>query len=243
MRNLEKKVKLDKFSIKSLIKKSLKNTAINSIKKERKKSSKLKKKEKEKEKDKSKEKMKEKELLEYKLMNIKNKSINIVNNSQKLKDQKLKIIKKGNKTNKNNNVQIKEIIEEKKENQNLIITHENISIQTFDNDETNSNERSIKEEEKEKKKEKHYNSFEFVSLSENKINENLFYEDDINDDNELFANENFDDINTIIRKIDFYSVSLRNNPNDIFNTNDNNELYINYETKFDKKFDKFVKKN
>ena len=241
MRNLEKKVKLDKFSIKSLIKKSLKNTAINSIKKERKKSSKLKKKEKEK--DKSKEKMKEKELLEYKLMNIKNKSINIVNNSQKLKDQKLKIIKKGNKTNKNNNLQIKEIIEEKKENQNLIITHENISIQTFDNDETNSNERSIKEEEKEKKKEKHYNSFEFVSLSENKINENLFYEDDINDDNELFANENFDDINTIIRKIDFYSVSLRNNPNDIFNTNDNNELYINYETKFDKKFDKFVKKN
>jgi hypothetical protein len=187
--------------------------------------------------------MKEKELLEYKLMNIKNKSINIVNNSQKLKDQKLKIIKKGNKTNKNNNVQIKEIIEEKKENQNLIITHENISIQTFDNDETNSNERSITEEEKEKKKEKHYNSFEFVSLSENKINENLFYEDDINDDNELFANENFDDINTIIRKIDFYSVSLRNNPNDIFNTNDNNELYINYETKFDKKFDKFVKKN
>lgn len=58
--------------------------------------------------------MKEKELLEYKLMNIKNKSINIVNNSQKLKDQKLKIIKKGNKTNKNNNVQIKEIIEEKR---------------------------------------------------------------------------------------------------------------------------------
>ena len=237
MRNLEKKAKLDKFSIKSLIKKSLKNTAINSIKKERKKSSKLKKKEK----DKSKEKMKEKELLEFKLMNIKNKSINIVNNSQKLKEQKLKIIKKGNKTNKNNNAQKKEIIEEKKESQNLIITHENISIQTFDNDETESNKRNIKE--KEKEKEKHYNSFEFVSLSEKKINENLLNEDDINDDNELFINENFDDINTIIRKIDFYSVSMRNNPNDIFNTNENNDLYMNYEIKFDKKFDKFIKKN
>ena len=186
--------------------------------------------------------MKEKELLEYKLMNIKNKSINIVNNSQKLKEQKLKIIKKGNKTNKNSNVQKKEIIE-KKESQNLMITHENISIQTFNNDETNSNERNIKkkEKEKEKEKEKYYNSFEFVSLSENKIKENLFDEDEISDNNELFANENFDDINTIIRKIDFYSVSLRNNPNDIFNTNDNNELYMKYEKKFNKKFDKFIK--
>ena len=236
MRKLEKKVKLDKFSIKSLIKNSFKNTAINSNKKERKKSSKLKKKEK----YKSKEKMKEKELLEYKLMNIKNKSINIVNNSQKLKEQKLKIIKKGNKTNKNSNVQKKEIIE-KKESQNLMITHENISIQTFNNDETNSNERNIKKKEKEKEKEKYYNSFEFVSLSENKIKENLFDEDEISDNNELFANENFDDINTIIRKIDFYSVSLRNNPNDIFNTNDNNELYMKYEKKFNKKFDKFIK--
>ena len=68
-------------------------------------------------------------------------------------------------------------------------------------------------------------------------------EDDINDDNDLFTNENFDDINTIIRKIDFYSVSMRSNPNDIFNTNDNNDLYMNYENRFDKKFDKFVKKN
>ena len=123
----------------------------------------------------------------------------IAKNSKK--EQKLKIIKKGNKTNKNSNVQKKEIIE-KKESQNLMITHENISIQTFNNDETNSNERNIKKKEKEKEKEKYYNSFEFVSLSENKIKENLFDEDEISDNNELFANENFDDINTIIRKIE-----------------------------------------
>ena len=240
MRNLAKKVKLDKFSIKSLIKNSMKNTTINSNKKIRKKSSKLKRKEK----GKSKEKIKEKELLEYKLMNIKNKSINIVNNSQKLKAQKLKIIKKGNKNIKKNNNPKKEIREEKKENQNLVITHENISIQTFDNDETNSIERNKKEKEKgnEKIKEKHYNSFEYVSLSENKISANLLNESDSND-NELFEDENFDDINTIIRKIDFYGVSMRSNPNDIFNTNDNNELYMNYERKFNRKFDRFVKKN
>jgi hypothetical protein len=96
-----------------------------------------------------------------------------------------------------------------------------------------------KEEEKEKeKKDKNYTSFELISLSENKINDDDKFTDiDVN--NEYFMEDNFDDINTIIRKIDFYRV--KNDPEDIFSLD--NKKYKEYSEIYNKRFNDFMKNN
>ena len=176
-----------------------------------------------------------------------------MNNSQKLRAQK---IKKDKCSDKNGNKKVKERKsktksksvskkEEKEKHQinnininniffndldNFVSNNENISIDTFDID------NMVKKEKEKDKKEKNYTSFELISLSENKINDDDKFTDiDVN--NELFIEDNFDDINTIIRKIDFYSV--KDEPQDIFSLNNNK--YKEYNKIFNKRFNNFIK--
>ena len=190
------------------------------------------------------------------MMNFKkNKNNNIIiniNNSQKIKESKLKKLKtneksknkkeekgkskeKENKNNQKNEIKginnyekINKIFfneYEKDENNN-----ENMSIDSFFNDNRVNKEKDNKD--------KNYTSFELISLSENRINEDINKFVDIPDNNELFLEDNFDDINSIIKKIDFYEV--KNNKNDIFSINTNK--YIEYSKKFDKIFEDLTSK-
>ncbi len=257
--NYENKVKLSKYNINNIIN-SKKETANNSIQKDKKKITKD-----NKEKNKSNEKikdinnhkkLKENKLISYKMMNFKkNKNNNIIiniNNSQKIKESKLKKLKtdeksknkkeekgkskeKENKNNQKNEIKginnyekINKIFfneYEKDENNN-----ENMSIDSFFNDNRVNKEKDNKD--------KNYTSFELISLSENRINEDINKFVDIPDNNELFLEDNFDDINSIIKKIDFYEV--KNNKNDIFSINNNK--YIEYSKKFDKIFEDLTSK-
>ena len=264
--NLEQKIKITKYNINNIIDNSLKNTTNNSVQKDKNKITKDNNKDNTKDKDKSKEKIKElynnkkikdNKIITCKIMNIKkNKNNNFiinVNNSQKLRAQK---IKKDKCSDKNGNKKVKERKsktksksvskkEEKEKHQinnininniffndldNFVSNNENISIDTFDKD------NMVKKDKEKNKKEKNYTSFELISLSENKINDDDKFTDiDVN--NELFIEDNFDDINTIIRKIDFYSV--KDEPQDIFSLNNNK--YKEYNKIFNKRFNNFIK--
>ena len=76
---------------------------------------------------------------------------------------------------------------------------------------------------------KQNSSFEIISLSENNLNEN---------DNSQKEEDNFDDINSIIKKINFNS--KENIDNDIFSLN--NQKYRNYDKIFDKRFNEMFLK-
>ena len=92
------------------------------------------------------------------------------------------------------------------------------------------------------KNDKNYTSFELISLSESRTNEDNNKFVDIPDNNELFLEDNFDDINSIIKKIDIDFYSSGNNPDDdIFSINNNK--YKEYSKKFDKLFDGTIKIN
>ena len=82
-------------------------------------------------------------------------------------------------------------------------------------------------------------------MSENKINEDFKLNDididiDNNNNNELSIEDNYDDINTIIKKIDFNNI--KNNPDDDIFTNDY-VGYKNYCDNFNKIFNDFIKGN
>ena len=250
--NYEKKVQLNKYKINNIIN-SKKFSSNNSVQKD---DTKLIKDNKNKGREKSNEKIrkankdiktKENKLISHKIMNFrKTKNNNIIfniNNSQKIKEPKLKKLKKEEK-NKDNK---KERIKEKKltinngnanniffknygtfENNNENI---NISIDSIDLDNIINKEGD--------KSDKNYTSFELISLDENKIIEDNNKFVDIPDNNELFLDDNFDDINSIIKKIDFYGV--RNNRDDIFSSN--NIKYKEYSKKFDKLFDDIALKS
>ena len=193
------------------------------------------------------------------MVNIKkNKNNNFiinVNNSQKLRTQR---IKKDKHSDKNRNKKVKDrksktkskSVSKKEEKEkhrinnininniffndldNFVSNNENISIDTFDID------NMVKKDKDKDKKEKNCTSFELISLSENKINDDDKFTDiDVN--NELFIEDNFDDINTIIRKIDFYHV--KDEPQDIFSLNNNK--YKEYNKTFNKRFNDFIKKS
>ena len=262
--NFENKVRINKYNIKNIFKNTEKNTANNSIKKYRGKSLKRNNKDSNVSKDKIKEndnKISENKIFDNKVINLKNKNnnknnnttinINHINNSQKIKELKDKkvtssiIDKKKNKNNtlinKKKDEDSKKIINNKKNDKDIPYknyetnennNHENVSLINFEDDNLLKREKS----------EKYYSSFELISFSENKINEykkNIY---DNDDNNEFIDNDNFDDINTIIRKIDFYNIRL-NNPNDIFNTTYNNNIYNNYTNLFNKRFNDYIQNN
>ena len=198
-------------------------------------------------------KIKENRIISYKIKNFKKyKNNNIIiniNNSHKIRESKLKKEEKEEKDKTKNIQENKRGIKKEKK---LINNNLDINNKFFNDYETcgNNNENKIinvdsfdfenimnKEQDK---NDKNYTSFELISLSENMTkedNNNKFV--DIPDNNELFLEDNFDDINSIIKKIDFYSI--RNNPDDIFSINNNK--YKEYSKKFDKLFDNASKFN
>ena len=105
--------------------------------------------------------------------------------------------------------------------------NENINNIIFSEYENNDNEENYSlKTDRGQKEWKQNSSFELVSLSDNNIN-----------DNDLSKNEdNFDDINSIIKKINF---NVEEDDNDIFSQN--NKKYKEFDKKFDKRFNKWIK--
>ena len=197
-------------------------------------------------------KIKENKIISYKIINFKkNKNNNIIiniNNNKKIRESKLKKEEKEKKDKtKNFQENKKEIKKGKKSINNYLDINNNFfkDYKTCGNNNENNNisidsfdvENIMKKEQD--KNDKNYTSFELISLSENRTNEDNNKFVDIPDNNELFLEDNFDDINSIIKKIDFYSI--RNNPDDIFSLN--NTKYKEYSKKFDKLFDGIPKIN
>ena len=105
--------------------------------------------------------------------------------------------------------------------------NENINNIIFSEYENNDNEENYSlKTDRGQKEWKQNSSFELISLSDNNIN-----------DNDLSKNEdNFDDINSIIKKINF---NVEEDDNDIFSQN--NKKYKEFDKKFDKRFNKWIK--
>jgi hypothetical protein len=105
--------------------------------------------------------------------------------------------------------------------------NENINNIIFSEYENNDNEENYSlKTDRGQKEWKQNSSFELVSLSDNNIN-----------DNDISKNEdNFDDINSIIKKINF---NVEEDDNDIFSQN--NKKYKEFDKKFDKRFNKWIK--
>ena len=77
---------------------------------------------------------------------------------------------------------------------------------------------------------KKQNSFELISISDNENENNKINKEEEKEDN-------FDDLNTIIQKINFNDKQIVNN--DIFSLND--KKYKEYSKKFDNRFHKWIK--
>ena len=198
-------------------------------------------------------KIKENKIISYKIINFKkNKNKNIIiniDNNQKIRESKLKKLKKKEKDKTKNFQENKKEIKKGKKfiNNYLDINNKCFKVyKTCGNNNENGNisidsfgVENIMNKEQDKN-DKNYTSFELISLSESRTNEDNNKFVDIPDNNELFLEDNFDDINSIIKKIDFYSI--RNNPDDdIFSINNNK--YKEYSKNFDKLFDVTTKIN
>ena len=155
-------------------------------------------------------------LISYKIFNNKkNKSYNIEQlNKLNIKGKVLF----GQNKNRNKCIKQKPIIRN---------TNDNINECEDNNENNNYEENYTIETDKGQKEKKQNSSFELISLSDNNLNEK---ENTKND-------EDFDDINSIIKKIDFnFEI---NNENDIFSLY--NKKYREFNKIFDEKFDKWLK--
>ena len=127
---------------------------------------------------------------------------------------------------------VSNIIEPKPKIEKVIENINNISFTEYENNDNNENyykEIYSLEADRGQKERIQNSSFELVSLSENNLN-----------DNELSKNEdNFDDINSIIKKINFNFEE--DNDNDIFSQN--NKKYKEFNKVFDIRFKKWIKNN
>ena len=158
-------------------------------------------------------------IISYKLLKnqIKNKSYNL----DKIYIQEDEIFKQQKYNNYVNKIiELQPKLEKENENINNIIFSE------YENNENEENY-SLKTD-RGQKEWKQNSSFELVSLSDNNLNEN---------DDDLSKNEdNFDDINSIIKKINF---NVEEDDNDIFSQN--NKKYKEFDKIFDKRFNKWIK--
>ena len=167
-------------------------------------------------------------IISYKTFNnkIKNKSYNLEKfNKLNIKEYEINEVNKNAiRIKKNNNIehQSKKIKESTDINNLFFNEYEN------ENDDTYEKNYFI-EEDKEQLEKKQNSSFEIISLSENNLEQN---------DNSKNEEDNFDDINSIIKKINFDN--NENEDDDIFSLN--NKMYKNFEKVFDKRFNELLQK-
>ena len=178
------------------------------------------------EKNKLNENIRQNKIVSHKTFNnkMKNKSYN--NNIEKLNEFNIK--EEIPEINKNNNYIKNNIEQQSKKLKENNININNLFFEEYEIDDDIYEKNYIIEEDKEQNERKHNSSFEIISLSVNNLD----------DDNLINQEDNFDDINSIIKKINF---NIKENGNDdIFSVN--NMKYRNYEKIFDKKFDDLFKK-
>ena len=179
------------------------------------------------EKNKLNENIRQNKIVSHKTFNnkMKNKSYN--NNIEKLNEFNIK--EEIPEINKNNNYIKNNIEQQSKKLKENNININNLFFEEYEIDDDIYEKNYIIEEDKEQNERKHNSSFEIISLSVNNLDD---------DDNLINQEDNFDDINSIIKKINF---NIKENGNDdIFSLN--NMKYRNYEKIFDKKFDELFKK-
>ena len=179
------------------------------------------------EKNKLNENIRQNKIISHKTFNnkMKNKSYN--NNIEKLNEFNIK--EEIPEINKNNNYIKNNIEQQSKKLKENNININNLFFEEYEIDDDIYEKNYIIEEDKEQNERKHNSSFEIISLSVNNLDD---------DDNLINQEDNFDDINSIIKKINF---NIKENGNDdIFSLN--NMKYRNYEKIFDKKFDELFKK-
>ena len=178
------------------------------------------------EKNKLNENIRQNKIVSHKTFNnkMKNKSYN--NNIEKLNEFNIK--EEIPEINKNNNYIKNNIEQQSKKLKENNININNLFFEEYEIDDDIYEKNYIIEEDKEQNERKHNSSFEIISLSVNNLD----------DDNLINQEDNFDDINSIIKKINF---NIKENGNDdIFSLN--NMKYRNYDKIFDKKFDELFKK-
>ena len=179
------------------------------------------------EKNKLNENIRQNKIISHKTFNnkMKNKSYN--NNIEKLNEFNIK--EEIPEINKNNNYIKNNIEQQSKKLKENNININNLFFEEYEIDDDIYEKNYIIEEDKEQNERKHNSSFEIISLSVNNLDD---------DDNLINQEDNFDDINSIIKKINF---NIKENGNDdIFSLN--NMKYRNYDKVFDKKFDELFKK-
>ena len=179
------------------------------------------------EKNKLNENIRQNKIVTHKTFNnkMKNKSYN--NNIEKLNEFNIK--EEIPEINKNNNYIKNNIEQQSKKLKENNININNLFFEEYEIDDDIYEKNYIIEEDKEQNERKHNSSFEIISLSVNNLDD---------DDNLINQEDNFDDINSIIKKINF---NIKENGNDdIFSLN--NMKYRNYDKVFDKKFDELFKK-
>ena len=179
------------------------------------------------EKNKLNENIRQNKIVSHKTFNnkMKNKSYN--NNIEKLNEFNIK--EEIPEINKNNNYIKNNIEQQSKKLKENNININNLFFEEYEIDDDIYEKNYIIEEDKEQNERKHNSSFEIISLSVNNLDD---------DDNLINQEDNFDDINSIIKKINF---NIKENGNDdIFSLN--NMKYRNYDKIFDKKFDELFKK-
>ena len=179
------------------------------------------------EKNKLNENVRQNKIISHKTFNnkMKNKSYN--NNIEKLNEFNIK--EEIPEINKNNNYIKNNIEQQSKKLKENNININNLFFEEYEIDDDIYEKNYIIEEDKEQNERKHNSSFEIISLSVNNLDD---------DDNLINQEDNFDDINSIIKKINF---NIKENGNDdIFSLN--NMKYRIYDKVFDKKFDELFKK-
>ena len=167
-------------------------------------------------------------IISYKTFNnkIKNKSYNLEKfNKLNIKEYEINEVNKNAiRIKKKNNIehQSKKIKESTDINNLFFNEYENENADTYEKN-------YFIEEDKEQLEKKQNSSFEIISLSENNLEQN---------DNSKNEEDNFDDINSIIKKINFDN--NENEDDDIFSLN--NKMYKNFEKVFDKRFNELLQK-
>ena len=166
-------------------------------------------------------------IISYKILNNKNKNKNKSYNIEKLSNNCFE-------SSKNNYTEFNNIISKENElffskydnNENISNNDENYSINTYE-----VNEDEIEEKYYIHNNKKQYSSFELISFEENNLIENA-------NQNKEEDEDNFDDINSIIKKIDFNENGNMNI--DIFSLNNNK--YREFTKKFNFQFDELFNK-
>ena len=170
--------------------------------------------------------LRENKIISYKILNNKNKNKSY--NIEKLNKLSIKLNDLvENQQNKNSNLyNIKPKENEIYFNENVSNIDDKYSINTYEVEE------EIEENDDDNNKKKNQNSsFELISLDENNSNENTKEKNEKDEDN-------FDDINSIIKKIDFNENENMNI--DIFSLN--NDKYKEFHNIFDIKFEQYFTK-